>query len=299
MTDFILLRPWWLLAIPALLMLAYLARRNARSLGAWDRAMDPHLMQAMRAMGRVVPGKGGGTLLPLLAALATALALSGPAKQTREASGYRNLDAILLVVDISRSMVTDPGFQQTIIAARTLAAAAGSRQTGLVVFAGDAYLASAMTTDARALSNTLALLDAETAPDAGSDTASALALAGQVIADAEIAFADIVLVTDGGGLSGAALAEATRLADRDIALSVLYAPTAEGGPPDAARRLAEAGSGTFATAADPFPLADALDARVASALAQTDYALILMRDYGRYLLLIALLPLLLIFRRAA
>ena len=299
MTDFILLRPWSLLAIPALLVLAVLARRNARSLGAWDRAMDPHLMQAMRAMGRVVPGKGGGTILPLFAALATALALTGPAKQTREASGYRNLDAILLVVDISRSMVTDPGFQQTLVAARTLAATAGSRQTGLVVFAGDAYLASAMTTDSRALSNTLALLDAETAPDAGSDAASALLLARQVIADADIAFADIVLVTDGGGLSGAALAEAARLADREIALSVLYAPTAEGAPPDAARTLAKTGNGIFATVTDPFPVADALDARVASALAQTDYALILMRDYGRYLLLLALLPLLLMFRRPA
>ena len=299
MTDFILLRPYWLLAIPALLVLAILARRNARSLGAWDRAMDPHLMQAMRAMGRVVPGRGGGTILPLLAALATVLALTGPARQTREASGYRNLDAILVVMDISRSMVTDPDFQQTLVAARTLAATAGSRQTGLVVFAGDAYLASAMTTDSRALGNTLALLDAETAPDAGSDAASALVLAGQVIAEADIAFSDIVLVTDGGGLSGAVLAEATRLAEREIVLSVLYAPTAEGGPPDAARSLAEAGRGVFATVTDPFPLADALDARVASALAQTDYALVLMRDYGRYLLLLALLPLLLTFRRPA
>jgi len=299
MTDFILLRPYWLLAIPALLVLAILARRNARSLGAWDRAMDPDLMQAMRAMGRVVPGRGGGTILPLLAALATVLALTGPARQTREASGYRNLDAILVVMDISRSMVTDPDFQQTLVAARTLAATAGSRQTGLVVFAGDAYLASAMTTDSRALGNTLALLDAETAPDAGSDAASALVLAGQVIAEADIAFSDIVLVTDGGGLSGAVLAEATRLAEREIVLSVLYAPTAEGGPPDAARSLAEAGRGVFATVTDPFPLADALDARVASALAQTDYALVLMRDYGRYLLLLALLPLLLTFRRPA
>lgn len=299
MTDFILLRPWWLTAIPVLVALAFLARRNARSLGAWNRAMDLHLMQAMRAMGRVVPGKGGGIILPFLAAFAIILALTGPARQTREASGYRNLDAILLVVDISRSMVTDPGFPQTIVAARTLAATAGSRQIGLVVFAGDAYLASAMTTDSRALSNTLALLDAETAPDAGSDVTRALALAGQVIAEADIAFADIVLVTDGGGLSGAVIAEATRLADRDIALSVLYAPAAQGGPPDAARALAKAGKGIFATVADPFPIADALTARVASALAQTDYALILMRDYGRYLLLLALLPLMLMFRRAA
>ncbi len=299
MTDLSLLRPLWLIAIPVLLVLAVLARRHARSLGAWDRAMDPHLMQAMRAMGRVVPGRGGGTLLPLLAALGVALALTGPAKQTREASGYRNLDAILLVVDISRSMVTDPGFEQTVVAARTLAATAGSRQTGLVVFAGDAYLASAMTTDSRALSNTLALLDAETAPDAGSDAASALLLAGEVIAEAGIAFADIVLVTDGGGLTGAALAEAARLAGREIDLSVLYAATPEGAPPDIARSLAEAGGGLFATVADPFPIADALAGRVASALAQTDYALILMRDYGRYLLFLALLALLPMFRRAA
>ena len=299
MSGLVLLRPWWLLAIPLVLALGWLARRRARGLGAWDRAMDPHLMAALRAMGRVVPGRGGGALLPMLAAIATVIALTGPARQTREASGYRNLDAILLVVDISRSMTRDPAFEQAIVAARTVAAVAGTRQTGLIVHAGDAYLATAMTTDIRAVGNALALLDAETAPDAGSDPARALALAGEVIADAQIAFADVVLVTDGGGVDGAALAGATRLADRGIVLSVLHVPTAQGGRAGDAEALARAGEGIFATVANPFPIADALETRVASAIAETDYALILMRDYGRYLLLLALVPLLPTFRRAA
>ncbi len=297
MSDFVLLRPYWLLALPVILVLGWIGARAARRMGSWDRAVDPHLMVAMRAMGRVETGRGGGGWWPVLAALGVALALTGPAKQTREASGYRNLDGVLLVVDISRSMVTDPAFAEGIVAARTVAAVAGSRQTGLVVYAGDAYLALAMTTDARALGGALALLDEETAPDAGSDAVRGLALAREVLAQAEIAYADVVLLTDGGGIDGAAMAEATRMAEIGMALSVVHVPTERGTGEEPGRALAQAGAGTFATAADPYPVADALAGRVATALAQTDYALVLWRDYGRYLLLLALLPLLMLFRR--
>ena len=299
MSDLVLLRPWWLLAVPVILLLGWIGARAAHRMGGWDRAVDPHLMAAMRAMGRVETGRGGVGWWPVLAALGVALALTGPAKQTREMSGYRNLDGVLLVVDISRSMVMDPAFAEGIVAARTVAAVAGSRQTGLIVFAGDAYLVLAMTTDGRALGGALALLDEETAPDEGSDVVRGLVLAREVLTQAEIAYADVVLLTDGDGIGGASMAEAARMAESGMALSVLHVTTERGGGDEPGRTLARAGGGTFATVSDPYPIADALAGRVASALAQTDYALVLWRDYGRYLLLLALLPMLMLFRRLA
>ena len=42
-----LLRPWWLLALPGLMLLSILALRRVRGLGAWEKAFDPALLAAM------------------------------------------------------------------------------------------------------------------------------------------------------------------------------------------------------------------------------------------------------------
>lgn len=292
LSDISLLRSGWLLAVPLVIVLALVARRRVRALGSWEDAVDPHLMAAMQSMGRVVKGgRGASTLWPVLAAIVTACALTGPAMESRDTRGYRNLDAIVLVVDLSRSMTESPNFAEAVVASRVVAQVAGSRQTGLVVFANDAYLASAMTSDSRALGSTLALLTAETVPDNGSHPARGLALARQVLSDAQIVFADIVLVTDGGGLDAQASAEAVRIAGAGMHLSTLFVPTGQEASSQNADRLAVLGNGIAAGILDPFPVAEALRDRVTTRLAQTDYALILWRDYGRYLLLLALIPL--------
>ena len=74
-----LLRPWFLLALPVVLVLAGLATRRVAALGGWSAVIDPGLMNALARRGAVVAGRGRRNLT--LAGIATllVLALVGPA----------------------------------------------------------------------------------------------------------------------------------------------------------------------------------------------------------------------------
>lgn len=293
-----LLRPWWLLALPATIILALVLKQRGTTLGAWDKVVEPALMAAMDRLGRVSRGAHRRVWLsPLIAGL-IALALVGPSQERRDGIAFRNLDGIVIAVDLSKSMTEDGRLPDALTAARLIARRAGSRQVALVVYAGDAYIASAFTSDAKALGQTIALLDGETVPDAGSRPERALALAWQLIADAEITFGDIVLVSDGGGLGPEAGAEAERLTAAGAPLSTLFVPT-DRSDRTALEMLAGLGGGVAGDLLDPMPVAEAMDQGLRRRLAQTDYAALLRVDYGRYLLLLALLPALALFRRTA
>lgn len=132
----------------------------------------------------------------------------------------------------------------------------------------------------------------------------ALALAARMFAEANVLKGDVVLVTDGDNLSPEAFQAARDLAGRGIHVDAyLVRPSAENGdlpPPDEAslQRLTEAGDGSFGEASDPFALADAVGRRSASELAKGYTAALFFADFGRYLLVLALFPALLLFRKA-
>ena len=72
--DLILLRPLWLVGIPAALFLGALAARSAHGLAAWQRITDPALLAALRARGQVTEPTRDPA--PWLLAMAAALAWS-------------------------------------------------------------------------------------------------------------------------------------------------------------------------------------------------------------------------------
>ncbi len=184
---------------------AALLIRARGSLGDWRRAIDPPLFTALAAMGRVAgDDRGTHRFGPLvMAGLVTAVALAGPALRRPEAEAFRNLDGLAVAVDLSRSMTESDGFGDARFAASEVVASAGSRQAALVVFAGDAYLAATFTADHAALGELIAALGPDLVPEQGSDPARALAFAGRRLSEAAILAGDVVLVTDGGGISDA------------------------------------------------------------------------------------------------
>lgn len=302
--SLVLLRPLWLAALPVIALLAAVALRRARGLGAWEQAIDPALMRAMARFGRVVPGKGRRLLVPVAVAAAIALALSGPARRIANPETFRNLDGIVVAIDLSRSIVEGDGLADAQAAAQLVLQRAAGRPVAMILYAGEAYVASAFTSDAAALSPLIAVLGGDVVPNPGSRTDRALGLASRVFGEAGVLKGDIVLVTDGDNLSREAFAEAGDLAGRGIHVNAyLVRPTAKNGdlpPPDEAglQRLAEAGDGSFGEARDPVPLAETVGRRAASDLAKGDTAALFFADFGRYLLLLALAPALLLFRRA-
>ncbi len=301
-----LLRPWWLLALPVVVGLALYAVRRAAPLGDWGREIDPALMAYLTRSGAVLGGRRGANLAAGLCAAALVLALSGPAIERRDTGTFRNLDETILVVDLSRSVAEGGNLQGVREAAAAVAEAAGTRPVALVVYAGDAYLAVSPTTDRDSLGTTLFALAGDTVPDRGSHPERGLALAGRTLAEAGVIAADVVLISDGDGIGEAAMREAASIRGRGWRVATLFVPTIKALPPGvpapdptALTRLAAAGGGPSADIAMPGPVLDAVGAPTAQHLAAGGYGVVAFADLGRWLLLLAALPALLLFRRSA
>jgi Ca-activated chloride channel family protein len=301
-----LLRPWWLALLPLVALLALRAAWRAAPLGDWRKAVDPALMRLMERRGAVLGGRRQANLAAALAAGLIALALTGPALERQEATTFRNLDATVIVLDLSRSVAEGGSLKDLRQTAQSVAEAAGTRSVALVVYAGDAYLAVSPTTDRDSLGTTLFALDADTVPDRGSHPERGLALARRTLAEADVVSADVVLVTDGDGLGEAALREARAIRERGWRVQGLFVPASNALPPGVPKPdraaldgLVRAGGGVAADLANPGPVLDAVGASTAQHLAAGGYTVLAFADYGRWLLLLAALPALLLFRRTA
>lgn len=292
--DLDLLRPLWLLGLPILLAIGWWLWKRPAGLGAWADAVDPALLSAMSALGRVRDGTAGRTrYLPLLAAGIVALGLAGPSVNRDDAPTFRNLDGAILALDLSSS-ATGEGWEQLQTAARVILASLGSKPAALIVYAGDAYLAHAMTTDTTQIGLTVSLLEAGLVPDPGSRPALALARAAEVLEDAEIVAGDVVLISDGDGVDPASEAAAERIAGLGARLWTVH-----GGAGDALSALARAGGGASYLATEASTLAADMERGRVARLARQDFSLVYQMDLGRYLLILALIPVALLLRRRA
>ncbi|KQQ14659.1 hypothetical protein ASF53_08510 [Methylobacterium sp. Leaf123] len=301
-----LLRPLWFLAIPIVALLALRAAWRSAPLGDWNKAVDPHLMALFARRGAVLGGRRQANLAAALAAGILALALTGPAIERPEAATFRNLDATVIVLDLSRSVTEGGRFKEARQAAEAVAEAAGTRSLALIVYAGDAYTALSPTNDRESLATTLFALDADTVPDRGSHPERGLALARRTLAEANVVAADVVLISDGDGIGQAAEREAAAIRDKGWQLHALFVPAGKALPPGAPRpdrtaldRLAGTGGGRAADIEASEAVLDRVGASTAQHLAANGYGVLAFADLGRWLLLLALLPALLLFRRSA
>ncbi len=292
--DVTLLRPFWGLALLAICGLGGWILSRSGGFGAWDKVTDPQLMKAMAAIGRI---EGGSFPLTPVALLLTtgiiAIALTGPAIERRDAQTYRNLDGVLFLVDASESVAEHNRWPQMLSMGRFGVSALGSRPGGIIVFAGDAYVATDMTTDHRQLGQTFSLIDGETVPDKGSRPERALALALQRIEEAGILAGDVVVFTDGEGLGSTSLQQAAALAARGARVSLvsLQSPTAQ------MQTHASVGGGAVFTLDQTDDLALWLADDAATRLERAEYPVLFWQDLGRYLLFLGLFPVLLLFWR--
>ncbi len=292
-----LLRPWWLLVLPIVVVLFLLSKPRGGALGGWEKASDPHLLAAMVARGA---SAGGSVRAPavLVTLVLGILALAGPAIQRTSQDRLRNLDATVIAIDVSQDMSSGGAIRQAAAAAHDLLQHTSARQAALIVYAGDAYVASALTDYTGGIDADLFALDDTTVPDPGARPDRALALAHKVLEEAHIIAGDVILISSGGGLEGAA-------ADRQAAALAsagqrVYAIAVSAGARRAAAldRVAAAGGGFSVDIGHPERLFDALSDEAISRTSNSAVTSLDWRDLGRYLLLLAALPLLFGFRKA-
>ncbi len=300
----ILLRPLWLLCLPVAGLLAVVAARRADGLARWRAVIDPALLPHLRQLGHVTEARRDPAPWLLGAAVALlALGLAGPATRNHDAPAFRNLDAVVLLLDVSPSMIDGGGFDDAQAAVSRLIDRHGTRPVALMLFAGESFVVSVPTEEPEPLQTVVAVIDADTMPVAGSRPDRALQMAQQVLDDAQANRADVVLITDGGGLGPDAKSTARDLAHGGARVMGVFVPQQAppfGVPPAnraALQALTELGGGITVDATDTGPL----EARLAErrGLTETEQArrAVLFTDHGRWLVALAILVLLPLFRQ--
>lgn len=159
----------------------------------------------------------------------------------------------------------------------------------------------------RASKSLIAVLAPDTLPVSGSRPDIALSQASELFAAPGmpgLGGTDILLVSDGGGAGPRAEEEAATLRARGARVWALSLE-APGLPPDAPRpdpeglaAIARAGGGASAPARDPRPLLARIAEARTAALSRSPGAPLVVRDFGRLLLLLPLPVALLLFRPA-
>lgn len=320
------MRPWWLAAIPPGLALVWWLRRLWERSGSWETIVDPALLPYL-VVGAGTPRREWPWAAMALAVVVAGLALAGPAFERLEQPVFRSLAARVIALDVSRSMDARDLAPSRMVRARhkvsDLLRRSRDGRTGLVVFAGDAFVVAPITRDADTLVHLLSAIDTSVIPVQGSRPDLGLAVARELLEQGAATVGEVILVTD--GVKGPRTRDtAEALAGRGIRVSVLAVGTEEGAPVPLAeggflkslsgeivvprvdmatlRAVAAAGKGRFSTvAADDADVDWLLGTRADDAwrrtLEEVDRTTNEWRDEGPWLVL-ALLPLaVLAFRR--
>jgi Ca-activated chloride channel family protein len=303
--SLVLLRPLWLLALAPLAVLALLVWRR-RAAGGWEAIVAPEMLAFFARRGDL--GAKGGRwppLLPFALAGLVVLALSGPARLREEGAGFAQLDPLVMMIDLSPSVTGGANLADAQAAAAWLLAHSAARPVGMILYASDAYLASAPTSDPDTLLGLVGVLGAETMPVGGSRPDIALSQAADLFAGRGmpgIGGTDIVMISDGGGADARAVEQAGRLAALGARVWALTLDRADGPPgapppaPEALAAVAKAGGGAARPARDPGPLADEIATARSRALARGAASPTVFVDLGRWFLLLTLPVALALFR---
>ncbi len=231
--DFIhFIRPLWLAAAPLAVLLPWLWRRTRRPSGDWERICDPHLLKWLSHNDSSSSRPSRGHWLAGLALLIAVLALAGPSWQKLPDSTYSARDARVIALDLSTSMLAADLRPDRLTRARfrlaDLLHETTEGQTGLVAYAGDAYVVSPLTSDTNTIANLLPALQPDVIPVHGSRADLALGMSATLLERAGFSRGEILLVSDSATAMDAA--KARELHDRGFIISVLGVGTAEGAP---------------------------------------------------------------------
>ncbi|HLF32072.1 MAG TPA: VWA domain-containing protein [Xanthomonadales bacterium] len=247
------IRPLWLAALPLAVLLPWWWRRSRQPSGDWERICDPHLLRWLSHHDGSDARVRSGHWLAGLALAIAALALAGPSWHKLPDSSFSALDARVIVLDLSASMLATDLRPNRLTRARfrlaDLLNETQEGQTGLVAFAGDAYAVSPLTTDTNTIANMLPALQPDVIPVRGSRADRGLGMAATLLERAGFTRGEVLLVTDSATARDAA--RARELRDRGIITSVLAVGTVDGSPiPSGSGFLTDRGGNVIITSLD-------------------------------------------------
>ena len=234
MADFHFVRPFWLLLLPAGLWLVWRLTRGSATAGRWktwvDEALQPLVLTAADSALR---GRRWLLAGALTCCALTVLALAGPTWERMPVPAMRSSEALVVVLDLSRSMdvgdVEPSRLQRAKLKLLSLLERRDSGQTGLVVFSAHAFTVTPLTTDTRTIAALVSSLSSDIMPSRGSYPESGIGRAAQLLRQAAAMQGEILLVSD-SAVSPAAMELARELRSEGMTLHVMAVGTPQGGP---------------------------------------------------------------------
>lgn len=321
--EFHWLRPEWLWALLLVAGLTLLLARRRLAPGSWQNVVDPALAPYVLANNQV-RGLGYRWWLILIGGTLASLALAGPSWNRVEQPVFRSEQAVVIALDLSRSMDAQDLSPNRLTRARLkildILERRSGGQTALVVYSSNAFTVTPLTNDADTVGSLVNSLSTDIMPSRGSYPVAAIQKGKQLLEQAGVALGEVLLITDGGS-SAAAERSAEELRAAGYRLSVLGVGTTDGAPIPRAgggfvtdragniavprleasglQRLAAAGGGRFAVmTSDDSDIDQLLSEAVGSGSASDDsLATDQWQEEGPWLLLLLLPIAALAFRR--
>jgi Ca-activated chloride channel family protein len=230
--EFHWIRPEWLLAIPVVIVAALLLAKRQLGSGHWRGVVDPALIPHVLSRTAASTGDRRWWLFGMVGVLA-AVALAGPAWQRIDQPVFREDQALVVALDLSRSMDAQDVEPSRLARARLkilgMLERRKSGQTALVVYTANAFTVTPLTDDIDTIAALVNSLSTDIMPSRGSYPEVGIRKGQALLEQAQVGYGEVLLITD-GGTSPAAEKAARDLSEAGFALSVLGVGTREGAP---------------------------------------------------------------------
>ncbi len=231
LADFHFIRPYWFLALLPVAIFIILSLRNKLARGNWSEVCDDALLPFILQDSDQHAKRRWSSIAMSIASLLAIIALAGPTWERLPTPTFRNDAALVIALDLSRSMnATDIKPNRLIRARYKVADILQQRKDGLtalLVYAGDAFTVTPLTSDTATISNQLNALNTDIMPSQGSNTLAAVKLAVELLQQGGQQQGSILLIAD--AISTDAVAQAKDILG-NYKLSILGIGTVEGAP---------------------------------------------------------------------
>jgi Ca-activated chloride channel family protein len=231
--QFHFLRPAWLLALVPLAWLIWHGLHHGHRSRIWQSVVDaqllPHLLK-----GRETFQSNSLPVLLSVCGVLSILALAGPVWERLPQPVFNQQSALVIALDLSRSMDAGDVKPGRLVRARHKVAdiltLRKEGQTALLSYAAESFVVTPLTEDSATISALLPSLSTEIMPSQGSRADKALSQAFTLFDNAGFARGDVLIVSDGfSQLEVDSMEQILKNRNR-FRVSVLAVGTEDGGP---------------------------------------------------------------------
>ncbi len=230
--EFQFIRPYWLYGfIPLIILVVYMFRHRLRN-KKWESLCDKELLPYI-LIGDEPASRRTSAYITLLAGTLILLSLAGPTWEKLPQPVFSTQSALVVALDLSRSMnasdVNPSRLERARFKVADILQQRAEGETALLVYAGDSFTVTPLTDDAATIESQLMALTTDIIPAQGNRTDLAMSKAVELLKQAGVIQGDILLITDEVDFDrNRVLAEAIQ--NDGYRLSILGIGTLQGAP---------------------------------------------------------------------